>query len=140
MRKLFLDDESSEDGTAATAGAGYSSNSSEETAATAKGSNKAARRDKSKAAKARGRSSSRRPSEEQTAESNPCKYCRKHGRHLRHPKVLSSKCFWNKKYKGFCPSYVCKMLKLRFKPHADFPAALGGYPSDSDAETSSDEE
>ena len=147
MRKLFLDDETSEDGTAAT-GAGYSSDSSEETAATAKGSNKAACRDKSKAAKARGRSSSRRPSKEQTAESNPCKHCRKHGRHLRHPKVSSSthpkvsssKCFWNKKYKGFRPSYVCKKLKLRFKPRADFPAALGGYPSDSDAETTSDEE
>ena len=138
-RKLFLDDESSEDGTAAT-GAGYSSDSSDATAATAKGSNKAARRDKSKAAKARGRSSSRRPSEEQTAESNPCKHCRKHGRHLRHPKVSSSKCFWNKKYKGFHPLYVCKKLKLRFKQRADFPAALGGYPSDSNAETTSDEE
>jgi len=139
IRKLSLAEESSEDGTGAT-GAGYSCNSSEETAATAKGRNKAARREKSKAAKARGRPSSRRPSEEQAAESNPCKHCRTHGRHLRHPKVSSSKCFWNKKYKGFRPLYVCRTLKLRFKQRADFPAALGGYPSDSDAETTSDEE
>jgi len=90
----------------------------------------AARRDKPKSSKARSRSSSRRPSEEQTAENNPCKHCRKHGRHLHHPKVLSSKCFWNKKYKDFRPHYVCKKFKLHFKPRADFPAALGvGMPA-----------
>ena len=42
--------------------------------------------------------------------------------------------------KGFRPLYVCKTLKLRFKPRADFPAALGGYPSDIDTETTSDKE
>jgi len=87
ISKLFLDNEMSEEGTAAT-GEGYSSDSSVNTAATSK-SGKAAHRDKSKASKARGRSSSRRPPEEQMAETNPCKHCRKHGRHLRHPKVLS---------------------------------------------------
>ena len=135
IRKLCLDDEPSKDGTAATAG-----DSSGATAATAQSSNTAARRNKSKTTKARGRSSSRRPSDEQSTEANPCKHCRKHGRHLRHPKVPSSQCFWNTKYKGFRPLYICQKLKRRFKPRADFPAALGGYPSDSDAATTSDEE
>ena len=132
VRKLLFDDESTEEGTAA-ASEGYSSDSSAESDPKSK-SSKASRRDKSRS---RSRSSSRR-SEDQTADNNPCKHCRKHGRRNRHPKVSSSKCFWNKKYKGYRPKYVCTQLKIRYKGREEFPEDLGGYPSE--AEVSSEEE
>ena len=50
-----------------------------------------------------------------TAENNPCKHCRKHGRISRHPGTPAEECFWNTKWKGFRPRYVCKKLDIKYK-------------------------
>jgi hypothetical protein len=131
VRQLCFDDDTSEEGTAAAAD-GYSSDSSGETR-----SSRA-----SKKTKSRGRSSSRRSGKarknDYTAENNPCKYCKKHGRINRHPSVPSEKCFFRKSWKGFRPRYACKILDVRFKPKENFSSEMGGYAS-SDGDTSDEE-
>ena len=108
----------SEEGTAA-ASEGYTSDSSEESARTSRSR---------RSGGARERARSRR--ERHTAENNPCPHCKKWGRRVRHPNVPSSKCYWNKKYKGFRPRNVCRKMDIKYKSRSDFAPDMGGYPSD----------
>ena len=113
----------SKEGTAAAATEGYESDSSKESRPS---------RSKSRAsATARDRSKSHGLRNEQTAANNPCKHCKKAGRRNRHPNIAEETCFYNKKYKGFRPKYVCKVLDVRYCPREKFSEALGGYASDS---------
>ena len=58
---------------------------------------------------------------EQTVENNPCKYCKRYGRHSRHPHLDTDKCFWNKKkYKGWRPQYVCEKMGIPFRSKKKF--------------------
>ena len=47
-----------------------------------------------------------------------------------------SKCFYNKKYKGWHPSKVCKDMGLRFKHRSEFPSKLGGFASSAEESSS----
>ncbi len=128
---IFDDDSSDEEGTAASA-TGYTSDVTTDT--------RRPSRLKSKSGKEKRASSKSRSTrgEEYTAENNPCKHCKKWGRRNRHPQTTGDKCFWNKKWKGFRPRYVCRKMNIPFHNKDSFPAHLGGYASD--VETTSDEE
>ena len=76
--------------------------------------------------------------EEQTAANNPCTYCKRNGCRNRHPNVPPEQCFWNKKWKGFRPRYVCRAINLPYQEREAFVAEFGGYVS-SDGDTSDDE-
>ena len=128
VRRLIFDDDSTV-GTAATVG--YESDSSAES-----GRKSRAGRSNNKD-KARGRSKSKARAE-QTAASNPCKYCKRNGRRNRHPNVPPEKCFWNKKWKGFRPRYVCRAINLPYQEREAFEPEFGGYVS-SDGDSSDDE-
>ena len=49
-----------------------------------------------------------------------CKHCKKAGRTTPHPRVLESKCNWNKKFQGWRPEWVCSKLKTKYKPRDNF--------------------
>ena len=59
--------------------------------------------------------------------------------HLRHTGTPAEECFWNPKWKGFRPRYVCKKLNTKYKARGKFPEHLGGYTS-SGGETETSEE
>jgi len=130
VRRLIFDDDSTV-GTAAAAG--YESDSSAESDR----KSRASRSSNTDKAKQRGRSKSKARAE-QTAATNPCKYCKRNGRRNRHPNVPPEQCFWNKKWKGFRPRYVCRAINLPYQEREAFVAEFGGYVSD-DGETSDDE-
>jgi hypothetical protein len=50
-----------------------------------------------------------------------------------------SKCFYNKWYKGWRPSKVCKEMGLRFKHRSEFPSELGRFASSADESSSGSE-
>jgi len=129
VRRLVFDDESSDDddtfGTAAAAStrSGYESDRSDRSyASKARGEKKT---------KKAGRKPTKAPAEEHTAANNPCKYCRRHGRRSRHPTVDGAKCFWNKRYKGWRPRYVCRGMDMKYHDREYFM---------SDTEDTSDDE
>jgi len=49
-------------------------------------------------------------------DSDDCKYCQRFGRRNRHPNVDNKNCFWNKTYKGWRLSNVCRRMKLNTTP------------------------
>ena len=63
---------------------------------------------------------------------NDCPGCKEFKRRKRHPNVDNAKCFWNKKYKGFRPAWICQEMEIPYKGRHKFSSALGGYPSDSE--------
>ncbi len=67
---------------------------------------------------------------EKKKKKNDCLHCKKFNQHRPHPNVPKDKCFWNKKYKGWCPRMVCDKLEVKFKPRSKFTAELGGFPED----------
>ena len=68
-----------------------------------------------------------------------CKHCIKKGRKKPHPYYPESKCFFNKKYKGFHPDWACEMMEVKFKPRAKFSAHMGGLRVEGDSsDTGSD--
>lgn len=136
VQQLIFDDDTSDDETAFAA-EGYDSDSSGDTKATR--STKSTRSSMRSKDKARGGKDKARGRDEQTAANNPCRHCKKHGRRNRHPKVVSSKCFWNKKYKGFRPRYVCRKLDIKYKSRDHFASNMGGYASSGDESESGDE-
>ena len=69
-------------------------------------------------------------------ENNPCKHCRKYKRTARHPHLPEEKCYFNKKWKGCRPQYVCAKIEIKFRKRDKFPVALGGTAED---ETSDEE-
>jgi hypothetical protein len=67
---------------------------------------------------------------EKKKKKNNCPHCKKFNQRCPYPNILKDKCFWNKKYKGWCPRTVCNELEVEFKPRSKFTAKLGGYPED----------
>ena len=130
VRRLIFDEDSTA-GTAATAG--YESDSSVESARKSRAS-QASNKD-TVAQRSRSKSKTRA---DRSAATNPCKYCRRHGRRNRHPNVPPERCFWNKKWKGFRPRNVCRALNLPYLEREAFEPEFGGYVS-SDGDTSDDE-
>ena len=47
---------------------------------------------------------------------NPCPHCKKYKRRLQHPHVSSNDCFWNKKYKGWRPKWICDEMEICYTP------------------------
>ena len=124
MRHLVFDkDDTSKEGYTAAAN-GYTSNSTSESTH----KSHASRLSNHNRAKSCERSNFRRQ-EDNTTEKNPCRHCKKYGRHNHQPNVPAEKCFWNKKWKGFHPRYVFKALNTRFNDRDTFALDLGGYES-----------
>jgi len=76
--------------------------------------------------KSRGRSKS---TEDQKVK-NKCKHC----------KEEEEKCFYNKKYKGWRPSKICKELDIKFKRRHEYSLDMGGFVSSTSEESSSGSE
>ena len=112
VRRLFDDDSSYNDyGTAAAAT--YDSDSSNESAERRARERRARKKKgggkiKSTKPPPRGRDSSHpgKRADEWTADNNPCKHCKNHGQHKRHPQTEVARCFWNKKWGGWRPDYA----------------------------------
>ena len=133
VAKLLFGDDTSDEGTAATATGGYNSDSSGESTR----DNRQKARVRAGRSKSRhSRSKSRNSGTEQTAENNPCRHCKQHGRRNCHPQVPAEQCFWNKKWKVFRPRYACKAMDLKLCGRENFSSELGGYAE----EFTSDEE
>ena len=96
-------------------------------------SNSARTRKKRDKSKDRGRGRSRSKSTPQGINKD-CPGCKEFKRRRRHPNVPNEKCFWNKKYKGFRPKWICDEMELTYKGRLKFPAEMGGYRSDSEDE------
>lgn len=79
--------------------------------------------------KGRGRSKSR---DTPKSVNTDCPACAEYKRRRRHPNVPNDKCFWNKKYKGFRPKWICDEMEVKYKGRHKFSADMGGYPSDSE--------
>ena len=141
--KLIFDDSSDEEnemGTANAAG-GYDSESSTDTNLKSRSSRSTTT--KKPGARKNGRKGKPRDEMDRskhTAENNPCKHCRKNGRIFRHTGTPPEECFWNPKWKGFRPRYVCTKLNKKYKARGKFPEHLGGYASDGGETETSDEE
>eukprot|EP00956_Cyclotella_meneghiniana_P038421 scaffold154279_cov36-Cyclotella_meneghiniana.AAC.1 len=63
---------------------------------------------------------------------NDCPGCKEFKRRKRHPNINNAKCFWNKKYKGFRPAWICQEMEIPYKGRHKFSSDMGGYPSDSE--------
>ena len=53
------------------------------------------------------------------------KHCIKLGRKKPHPFYPESKCFYNKKWKGYHPEWACELLGVDYRQRKEFPANLG---------------
>jgi hypothetical protein len=67
-------------------------------------------------------STSRSPSPVQKWKSNPCPHCKTFKRNRRHPNIDNKKCFYNKKYKGWSPEWVCKKMGLEYLTQEEYDA------------------
>lgn len=85
------------------------------------------RRSRDPTVHSRGRSQSRGRTK------NKCKHCKKYREFA--AQHDAERCFYNKKYKGWRPSKVCKELGIRFKHRSKFASDMGGYPSESESES-----
>jgi hypothetical protein len=45
------------------------------------------------------------------------------------------KCFYNKKYKGWHPSKICKELDIKFKRRHEYSSDMGGFVSSASEES-----
>ena len=129
-RRLVFDEDNTTDESewthaSATTDGHETASSVESTRASKKKARGRERRDKQRADRA-----------DQTVENNPCKYCRKYKRTARHPHLPEERCYFNKKWKGWRPQYVCAAIKIKFRKKYKFPVALGGTAED---ETSDEE-
>ena len=98
-------------------------------------SNSAKTRRKSSRDKSRDRSrGSSKSRSTPTSINNDCPGCVEFKRRRRHPNVPNEKCFWNKKYKGFRPIWICDEMDIKYKGRHKFSEEMGGYRSDSDDE------
>ena len=87
------------------------------------------RRGHSKHCKSRGRSKS---TERQLK--NKCKHCKEKQPYA--GKHEADKCFYNKKYKGWRPSKICKELGVAFKRRHKLSSGMGRFAADSAPEDS----
>jgi len=66
---------------------------------------------------------------------NKCKHCKEDRSHAgKHDK---DKCFYNKKYKGWHPSKICKELGVKFKRRHEYSSGMGGFASSISGDSSS---
>eukprot|EP00956_Cyclotella_meneghiniana_P004235 scaffold5184_cov39-Cyclotella_meneghiniana.AAC.4 len=77
----------------------------------------------------RGRSKSR---DKAKGINNDCPGCKEFKRRKRHPNIDNAKCFWNRKYKGFRPAWICQEMEIPYKGRHKFSSDMGGYRSDSE--------
>jgi hypothetical protein len=113
-------EDSGDEGTAAAAG---SDNEGENAAARGRGG-RDGRRGRS-ASRRRGTPPPARRSPSANRESwktNPCPHCKKFKRRSRHPNKDNNECFWNKKYKGWRPKWVCEEMEMKYVPRHKFDA------------------
>jgi hypothetical protein len=67
-----------------------------------------------------------------------CLHCKAQKRGTAHPEHIPfDKCNWNPAYKGFRQAWVCKIMKMDFKPRKECTPELGGYAKS--AQSSSDD-
>jgi hypothetical protein len=67
---------------------------------------------------------------------NKCKHCEENRPHA--GKHDEEKCFYNKKYKGWRPSKICKELGVTFKRRQDYSSAMGEFASSISGDSNSD--
>ena len=69
-----------------------------------------------------GRSKSRESSDDKAEawESHNCKHCRFFCRNKLHPGVEPKDCFWNPKFKGHRPFWVCREMAVEYVPEHIF--------------------
>jgi hypothetical protein len=84
--------------------------------------------------KSRGRSKS---TDDQKVK-NKCQHCKEKRPYA--GKHEEEKCFYNKKYKGWRPSKICKELDIKFKRRHEYTTNMGGFASSASEESSSDSE
>lgn len=118
---------SDDDGTAAAA------SDSDDTRATKRGRKKDKKKGTKKSKKREKSRSRSRPRIK-----HKCPHCKAQKRTTPHPEHVSfEKCNWNPAYKGFRQAWVCKIMKVTFKPRKEFTPELGGYARN--AQSSSDD-
>ena len=64
-----------------------------------------------------------------------CKHCKEERPYT--GKHDAEKCFYNKKYKGWRPSKICKELGVTFKCQHEFSLDMGGFASSASEDSSS---
>ena len=66
---------------------------------------------------------------------NICKHCKEDQPHAgKHDK---DKCFYNKKYKGWHPSKICKEVGVKFKRRHEYSSEMGVFASSVSEDSSS---
>ena len=88
--------------------------------------------------KHRSKSRGRSKSTEDRKVKNKCKHCKEERPHA--GKHEEEKCFYNKKYKGWRPSRICKQLDIKFKRRNKYSSDMGGFASSASDESSSGSE
>ena len=86
--------------------------------------------------KHRSKSQGRSKSTDDRKATNKCKHCKENRPHA--GKHDEEKCFYNKKYKGWRPSKICKELGVTFKRRQDYSSAMGGFASSVSGDSNSD--
>jgi hypothetical protein len=133
VRRLVFDDVSTTNDDTYRTAAAASSRSGGYTSEDDKSSKSYKVRGKGKATKeGRKKSKSKSRPTELTADNNPCKHCRRHGRRSRHPTVDSANCFWNNRYKGWRPRYVCRQLDMAYHDREYYMSDSGGEDTSDD--------
>lgn len=123
--------DSEEEGSAAAA------SDSDDTRSTKSSYKRGRKKDKKKdAKKSKKRDKSRSKSKAKIK--HKCPHCKAQKRGTAHPEHIPfEKCNWNPAYKGFRQAWVCKIMKMDFKPRKEFTPELGGYAKS--AQSSSDD-
>ena len=88
--------------------------------------------------KHRSKSRGRSKSTDDRKVKNKCKHCKEKRPYA--GKHEEEKCFYNKKYKGWRPSKICKELDIKFKRRHEYTTNMGGFASSASEESSSDSE
>ena len=86
--------------------------------------------------KHRSKSRGRSKSTDDRKVKNKCKHCKEKRPYA--GKHEEEKCFYNKKYKGWRPSKICKELDIKFKRRHEYTPNMGGFASSALEESSSD--
>jgi hypothetical protein len=96
--------------------------------------------DKSSSGRSKHRSKSRGRSKstEDRKVKKKCKHCKEERPYA--GKYEEEKCFYNKKYKGWRPSKICKELDIKFKRRHEYSSDIGGFASSASEESSSSSE
>jgi hypothetical protein len=85
--------------------------------------------------KHRSKSRGRSKSTEDRKVKNKCKHCKEERPYA--GKHEEEKCFYNKKYKGWRPSKICKQLDIKCKRRNEYSSDMGGFASSASEESSS---